>query len=710
MESHLAQLQAIGLPQNLHQPLLDKLSKCIIDAGSYFQFGEIDGDTRTPYALYATKDLKKNSNVFLIDHAWTTTIEKAFSSLVDNDKLREMCCEVMKISAFEDSQQEECTVENVGTEENEVVNPINVESEPCFPYGQYLNLSGNGLRNFPSDVQELSNTQQITALNLTLNNFSDSTLLFQEIPEQVQKSLKALYLSDNLFTNNKQLQDHAQHHFSQLEIFNSKLTEAYTTWSILFLCDVTSPDQVYCVDVSGREVPTWKQSVWSQFTNCHTIDVTNTSIDDIQSFISCISSMNRLKKLKIDYRYQKYIHEAVALGRLPKLVYVNGWPSHLSTPTTTELTATAICDKMFNYLETYRLSNQHTSLGLSIRHNQHGNVKLAPFFYYNTQETFTLLWPVDDLNQGDEVTRDYLHGTKDQQRRDLLQMIYDRSSMDQEELERVARQQQPDSHIKQNISLSNEPIKAIRSKNNYKVYTDSKLVIERITEYSSFQHVDDPLFTFTDDPKQADILWYTHEHFRDYENIYQTHQMVNQFKNEHLFTIKPEFAKSVRDMKLPFLIQTYDMSNNSDVARFLLDYDQREKSSQVNLWIVKPANLSRSMNMNVVNSDTAVLKLTEMGPVVVSHYIHNPLTLTGRKFDLRLHVMARVRCDSDDQPKLLTYMTDDIVVRISNKQYSVDNLHDFEKHFTVMNYRHEENPDQVGQDYLCSTRVYRCFR
>jgi hypothetical protein len=74
----MAQLRAIGFPENLWGELYLKLKKSVFDAGTMFQYGITEDQKRTPYSLFAIEDVKSNSEVFLIDHIWITTSDRIF--------------------------------------------------------------------------------------------------------------------------------------------------------------------------------------------------------------------------------------------------------------------------------------------------------------------------------------------------------------------------------------------------------------------------------------------------------------------------------------------------------------------------------------------------------------------------------------------------------------------------------------------------------
>ncbi|KAJ1721371.1 hypothetical protein LPJ53_004095 [Coemansia erecta] len=93
--AHRQQLESLGLPKPLWQVLFKKLSGDVFDIGSYAVFGTSDGSSSvshnlTEHTLCLSQDkLDALSNVFLIDHAWTTTIDRAASELDSSPSLLE---------------------------------------------------------------------------------------------------------------------------------------------------------------------------------------------------------------------------------------------------------------------------------------------------------------------------------------------------------------------------------------------------------------------------------------------------------------------------------------------------------------------------------------------------------------------------------------------------------------------------------------------
>ncbi len=72
-------------PIELVEPLYNKLQKGIYDAGEYLQID--DNEEEETYEVKVKEDLKKNSNLFLVDHALTFKYNDLRKALKDNPQL-----------------------------------------------------------------------------------------------------------------------------------------------------------------------------------------------------------------------------------------------------------------------------------------------------------------------------------------------------------------------------------------------------------------------------------------------------------------------------------------------------------------------------------------------------------------------------------------------------------------------------------------------
>ena len=106
--------------------------------------------------------------------------------------------------------------------------------------------------------------------------------------------------------------------------------------------------------------------------------------------------------------------------------------------------------------------------------------------------------------------------------------------------------------------------------------------------------------------------------------------------------------------------------------------------------------------MTVTNLLDTIIRLPESGPKIVCKYVSNPLLLKipeiegqGVKFDVRYVLLLR-------QIRPLKLFVHKIFwLRFANKTYSLNELDDYETHFTVMNYR----PNAFLRQMNCQTFI-----
>lgn len=84
--------------------------------------------------------------------------------------------------------------------------------------------------------------------------------------------------------------------------------------------------------------------------------------------------------------------------------------------------------------------------GSAIRHNDDPTVRCAPFYFMATGVMFSVIWPVEDLEFGDEITRDYVHNIEDEKLRQckLIPWIEDPEDEDYEFEDEDPRQTEPE--------------------------------------------------------------------------------------------------------------------------------------------------------------------------------------------------------------------------------------------------------------------------
>ncbi|KAJ1973870.1 hypothetical protein H4R34_004930 [Dimargaris verticillata] len=97
-QEHRNQFQAINLPEHLWLKLYTKLSNDQFDAGQLFAFAEEDPSPLSQYALVLKVDsLAKESDVFLVDHAWATTSADPYQQLLSDPQLLERMAAIVRM-------------------------------------------------------------------------------------------------------------------------------------------------------------------------------------------------------------------------------------------------------------------------------------------------------------------------------------------------------------------------------------------------------------------------------------------------------------------------------------------------------------------------------------------------------------------------------------------------------------------------------------
>ena len=180
-------------------------------------------------------------------------------------------------------------------------------------------------------------------------------------------------------------------------------------------------------------------------------------------------------------------------------------------------------------------------------------------------------------------------------------------------------------------------------------------------------------------PDEADILYLIEHTFgRDGTQEYsKSGKVLNQFWWEGLIVTKESLAKSVKlyaeskrtgdnqikttaaeeeddgQFILPWFPVSFNLSNLPELAEFILTnvfYKKFSNSVQLdadiqnnshNLWIIKRFNGKQSIDYPITSSVQCAVRQLEAAPRLASKYILNPVTLSGKKFDLRYFVFVK---------------------------------------------------------------------
>ncbi len=222
--------------------------------------------------------------------------------------------------------------------------------------------------------------------------------------------------------------------------------------------------------------------------------------------------------------------------------------------------------------------------------------------------------------------------------------------------------------------------KNFNENNKIKVVTDLPYVKENLKI---------PNMTFTNDIREADIIWLNTNIFtlidsnnlklkNNGENIF-----LNQYPYESIITLKSNLTYLIqKNLGINNIMGiSYDMK--TELSEIIGNFYYNEQNGFDNIWILKPINMSRSMDMIITNNLNQIIRSVETGPKICQKYYSKPYLMNNKKFDLRFIIAVK-----NIFPLELYFYDKMFWIRSSNKNYSIDPLtfDDYEVHFTVMNY------------------------
>ncbi|OQV21728.1 Tubulin--tyrosine ligase-like protein 12 [Hypsibius exemplaris] len=366
---------------------------------------------------------------------------------------------------------------------------------------------------------------------------------------------------------------------------------------------------------------------------------------------------------------------------------------------------------MWKYIRTYSVSSDSLEaedklprwymmdeIGSRVGHSDTPNCRIVPFYYVSGQITYSLLFPFLDINEGDELTRNYVEDVplSDVLTRQSRLLPWLESTMTDVSFEPSAV---PTSYFQVGVRLDSLPASSsqsggalLKEKGYLNVFSEYDVLTEFLT---------DGRFRVVDNQADADILWYR-RHFRDFLAFSEEFpdKFCNQFPNESILTCKdllsivcrravpagqPIVNTETLDSLPLWLPTTYNLNN--DLANFVAYFRAREARGLDNHWISKPWNLARSLDITISDSLNCHIRLSESGPKLVSKYIERPVLFHREdvpdgpvKFDIRFIVMLK-----SVQP-LRVGIYKRFWLRFANKAFALDEFDVYDKHFTVMNY------------------------
>lgn len=385
------------------------------------------------------------------------------------------------------------------------------------------------------------------------------------------------------------------------------------------------------------------------------------------------------------------------LERMCNLMQVNG--------ETVEERIMNVSKNVWRYAHTYAIGGDDFSvedrvpvwyvldeLGSAVNHSNTPNFRAVPFIHVPEQMTYTLLFPVENIEEGDRITRNFVEGAfSDPRQRDAMLIPwqhYDHSFEDFT-LEEPDRNYFLEGHIVETFPDLEVLKNRQRPTGKLKVFSEYTFVNDYLSA---------PEFEIVHNENDADILWYLN-HYKSFERLSKKYpnKYINQFPFEYVITIKDLLAivarrcsekyQTMHSHKLEtyplWLPTTYNMK--TELTKLVSCYTQRKNAGLDNYWICKPYNLARGLDTYITDNLCFLCRLPGSGPKIAQKYIEDPVLFNRPdvgyvKFDIRYVVLLKSVNPTE------VYVYHNFFLRFSNKAFALDNFDDYEQHFTVMNY------------------------
>lgn len=200
---HSILLAASGIPPALHRQLFRKLSSESFDGGDFFSIEPCEGGRRRRLVLSA-QFLAKESDVFLVDHAWSFRLPDALKQLREAPGLAERMAALMCVDLDLKSDTEEPELEDHGDDKSgnqgNVLEVLEKEMDRMKERGSdapvWLELEELGINDEMLQSLDLSTKfPNLVALNLWGNKLQDVETVVREVTKC--RRLKALWLNEN---------------------------------------------------------------------------------------------------------------------------------------------------------------------------------------------------------------------------------------------------------------------------------------------------------------------------------------------------------------------------------------------------------------------------------------------------------------------------------------------------------------------------------
>ncbi|CAF4111917.1 unnamed protein product [Rotaria sordida] len=163
----------------------------------------------------------------------------------------------------------------------------------------------------------------------------------------------------------------------------------------------------------------------------------------------------------------------------------------------------------------------------------------------------------------------------------------------------------------------------------------------------------------------------------------------------------------------PWLPTTFNLTH--ELPQFTVYFQYCGDHQIDHTWIVKPINLTRSIDKSITNVFDMIIRLSESGSKLACKYVSNSFLLkisdiegNRVKFDVRYILLLR-----SIRP-LKLYVHKIFWLRFVNKPFSMKELDDHETHFTIMDYRVNTHIRQIDYETFITLfneqRIFEMFQ
>lgn len=706
LEDHFSQLSRIEFPRDLYNKLYEKLRGDVRDAGESFLFDTSAKHSMNPKLspLVAIKDIKKEDDVFIVDHIYSTMERDMERQIEKIEKLRELCVELMHLDLdLESGKKKLDTIEKKESSEDRSIESTESNESPVESSNEnQTQTTTHSTENLKKEIitiecvggkllkirggakviqEESFDFKDVIAIDLQYNNLIDLSSI-ESLASKINNQILSIDLRWNViaFDNNdlKKL-------FPNAQIINGQLLDTYTEWAFNFLSNVDRVENIISLSLDYADIKVWKEEEFKKLSNCTSLSLKGNVITD--EALNALQTIPKLREIFTNWEYHRLVHNK----KIPQLkkanrVYLNTFEIAKEN----KLAAMYIKDNIWKFFETYTIQSitydpiwyLMDSVGLAIDNgSRFPNFKIAPFQFVDKEEFITLIWPITDVKKGEKITRDYTFGGASNVFRLINNLIWhpEKELPEGSNDSKAVGGEFVNPKKKSAFDQKPKPIEKFNKK-IIKVCCDSRLVRESILTEHAKKNKDAPEYDLVGEFSEADILWIVHDHYTNPMEKLPEKQFINQFQHDHNLTSKPYFTKNSKGK--PWDIQSYFLGDEEQTYNFVKEYYRRKKAGEHNVWIAKPSNLTRSQAIIVSDNLAAILKwMSTPGDLVVSIYLEKPALYRKRKFDLRFILLV-----DSIYPTVKLYLYDQFKVRLASEDYELNDLSSFKKHFTVQQY------------------------